>query len=178
MAVVTKGGKQEQGGRQDPGPRDELTEDVGRQDPEDFEVAEGFTKFGCLVNRDPRLHYHFANKHGMYDVSYFRALGYKVVTYERDGVQLTMGQDSHDEGAPIESMGQVLMAVPVERWKKIVAVAQGRADAMEKYLSSTPGEVDPMRGRHGMGNQYRALNVPRGISVTQDIKSSVYTEQG
>jgi hypothetical protein len=152
--------------------------DEGRPELPEQMVSLGMSMFGVLKNQDPRRKYHFANKRGAYDVAAFRGLGFRVEKYEgEDGVSLMMDQDSYDLGAQIESGGQVLMSIDIEKWRLITAVAQKRADAVEAgYLSKEAGEVDVMRGKHGDQLTYRKSKAPGGFKLFQDMKTEVVTE--
>ena len=170
--MPVKRSKPNQSGRPDPVATKVAKKSGGRPDPEDG-TSWGIHRMAVVANPDPRFKYHFANKTGSSDIGYFESIGYSIVRYEEGGPRLAMGQSSYDVNSPIETLGQVLMQIPVELWeRRVKAPPQKIADNKETYLKRSPGEFDPLRGSKGKMNQ----GIP-GISQEQEMRTFSHMEQ-
>ena len=132
--------------------------------------VDGVAPFFAVRNQDPSRKYVFvpksATEHG---VDHYTYLGYEVETYQESGPFLAMGKKPA-VGTEIESRGQILMSIPLERWEQLQEYGadgtsgQNAADEQQKrMLNSGKAVTDTMRGL-----DFRTRSGARGIYLNAE----------
>lgn len=131
-----------------------------RQDPAN-RLVDGARGRAKLVGKDPDKHYVFANRSHPSGEQYYTELGYEVVRSpmgDEPGVRLWNGRTSKP-GEPIEQSGHVLMCLPMDQYRELVAkgdgdsVGQDGIDFTEQRIVNR--ERHTVDGLRGIGNYIR-----------------------
>ena len=150
-----------------------------RIDPAPRPIDGGIPYFN-VVNKNPARRYVWVYKAAQeYGVEHYQYLGYRIERYQENSprpamvpIDVETGEPAKENGSTIESRGNVLMSIDVERYNDIYQngedgiSGQKAADAMERrLLDRTKIERDSMRGinpRNSDGSRTFGVEFDRG----------------
>jgi hypothetical protein len=123
----------------------EQSKKMRREDPPPRPVEQTANR-GRLQGQDGTKHYvwvNASNSDPTFNISTYRALGYKIAQYDPDDASLpSIGFNEYKLGDQVSSMGMLLMECPMERKAELDREGWNRADQIQETIRNR--EIDPL----------------------------------